>query len=721
MRALKAQRAAPPGVCDDFVTVPLPRIAAGGPMADHAAAEAAAAYQREVAVVDPRLSCAVTLAQKSTALSDLCDGLRADTGIHLAAGPSVADEKVTLFCEKLPLRDVMRQLSRPFGYTWLRSGKTGEYKYELVQDLRSQLLEEELRNRDRNEALLALDREMQRYRPYLGRSPDEALAQSKTAPPAQKPLLEKLGNKSWGPIQMYFRLSRSQLQSLRSGQTLLFAAVPTSGEQPLPSDLGRGVLECLRDVGLTRRDGGYDFAGPRNPGRLAPTAVPEASARVRLSLNQSELGRFTLEGASGMTTGTGKAGARGFFSDGPPYGLVATGISRAVLQPESASANARLARDPALRVRVTVSPRSACLGDLSPSPSPKRGGVPGAGDGMSQPRGPQPHGRGDTESKLPLSASGRGQGGEVNAGRLDLEKVTTADVLEALHRATGMPIVADSYTRLYKRGDVAARNQPLFEALNQLADAMRLRWDKEGPWLRFRSTSYYDDRVKEVPNRLLTRWATSRREHGALTLEELIEISQLSDAQLDAADMAEGARDCFGLKEWDVARDRSLRPHLHYLAELTPTQRQEAQSLTGLAFGSMSLAQQQRYIALAFGSRTDDLQSLQELSGATLRLAYTQPGGFEWRVPGPPGWLEMQPSPVRERTHEAALQAARQLRPQMEPAEIIPTELAMEVLYACSQQLGGYVYVIKTTSSGSGGYDGRPRIDPDLARRSLRP
>src|SRR5206468_11775756 len=49
------------------------------------------------------------------ALSDLCDRLRADTGIQLVAGKSVADEKVTVFCEKQPLREMMRQLSRPFG------------------------------------------------------------------------------------------------------------------------------------------------------------------------------------------------------------------------------------------------------------------------------------------------------------------------------------------------------------------------------------------------------------------------------------------------------------------------------------------------------------------------------------------------------------------------------------------------------------------------------
>src|SRR5205823_12766666 len=118
---------------------------------------------------------------KATALADLCARLSAETGIRIAAGASVADEKVTLFCKELPLRDVMRQLSRPFGYTWLRSGKEGAYRYELTQDLRSQLLAEELRNRDRNGALLALERELEKYRPHLDLSPDEARARAETA------------------------------------------------------------------------------------------------------------------------------------------------------------------------------------------------------------------------------------------------------------------------------------------------------------------------------------------------------------------------------------------------------------------------------------------------------------------------------------------------------------------------------------------------------------
>jgi hypothetical protein len=135
----------------------------------------------------------------------------------------------------------------------------------------------------------------------------------------------------------------------------------------------------------------------------------------------------------------------------------------------------------------------------------------------------------------------------------------------------------------------------------------------------------------------------------------------------------------------------------------------------------MSLAQQQRFIALAIGSDGDGLQSLDDLTGAVMRVDYTQPGWYEWRVPGPAGyWLQwvipLAPGepltttgrraprpPVRERTREAALQAARRIDPQllarmvqanrrfqpgfdereMEPQEsqIVPTGLDLTILY----------------------------------------
>jgi RNA polymerase sigma-70 factor, ECF subfamily len=598
--------------------------------------------EAEKEVVDERLTHKVTLAVKATALSDVCEHLRTETGVRVAAGASVADEKMTLFCQKMPLREVMRQLSRPFGYTWLRSGTPGQYRYELVQDLRSQLLEEELRNRDRNAALVALEREIERYRPYLHLSPDEALARSRSAPAEEKHLLELLAGYGWGPIQVYFRLSSQELAAVRAGQELTFSAEPMPGERPLPPDIGRGVLQSFRDFRFRKGDDGFTF-GPEDligPGGLPATAVAEACALVTVRLRQGEPGQFWFGGDSGVFSN----GLTSFCQD-----PCAVGRGSRVLPPSDAVINAKLSHEPSLRLAVNLHPESSVRPDLSSGSSSTAAG--GNGGSRSEP------------------------------------KVTSADVLEAVHRATGLPIAADYYTRLYAAEAVSVRSQPLFEALNQLSDTMRLRWHKDGPWLQFRSTSFYDDRIKEVPNRLLVRWEASRRQHGYLTLDDLCEIAQLSNAQLDAAEMAQGATECFGLVPWDLASDASTRPHLRFLAGFTPAQRQEATSATGLQFAKMPLAQQQQFLSLALapGPRFEEpLHSLEELTGAAMRVEYTQPGGFQWGDPGlAADWtrwvVPIEPGrqgrrllrpPVQERTREAALQAVRQLDPKIRDAAL---------------------------------------------------
>jgi hypothetical protein len=639
-------------VKDDFVQIPFPRIvdASGSQIA--AAAEA---YQREAAVVDARLSHEVTVHQKAVALADLCARLGADTGIDLTTGSSVADEKVTLFCKEQPLRDVMRQLSRPFGYSWTRSRREAEYRYELTQDLRSQLLEEELRNRDRHAALIALEKEIDRYRPYLGLSPEQVRARAQQAPPAERPLLEKLAGFGWGPIQIYFRLSRSELAALRAGETLKLSAEPSNDERPLPPEVSRGVLQALslggwrvrkyENVNFGDRKDVYSGSEAEGPEGRPLASVPEARGTVTLKLEQSELGQFSLNGDSGYVVsaepGRQPPDNEGHTGKNP----LAVGQSGAAT-PKNGAVNAALAREPSLRTRVTLRPEPSWKGRAA--------------------------GSGNTGDREP--------------------KVTSADVLEAVHQATGLPIVADYYTRLAPLASVSVRDVPLFDALNRISDGLRLRWDREarGGWLQLRSATCYHDRLKEVPNRLLTRWAASRRQHGALQLDDLIEIAALPDAQLDAEEMAEGARLLFGLVEWDLGRNEHLRPHLRYLARFTPGQREETVSPTGLPFEKMPLPQQQQFItnAIVVGG---PLQSLDELAGAALRVDYTQPGWYEWRVPGPAGyWLQwvmpLEPGdaltatgkralrpPVRERTPEATLAAARRIFPQVRAAMVRAT------------------------------------------------
>jgi hypothetical protein len=411
-----------------------------------------------------------------------------------------------------------------------------------------------------------------------------------------------------------------------------------------------------------------------------------------LYLDQSELGHCKLSGASYLYT-IGSHG-RQYYMGGSGADC-ATGTSPTVLQPNNAALNAQLASEPSLRARVTV--------EMAPDAS---------------------------RPTAQTIAAAAGEGG----GPLAESKILIADALEALHRSTGLPVVADQYTRLYSPRAVAVRNKPLFETLNQLADAMRLRWSRENGWLQFRSTSYYDDRLKEVPNRMLARWAASRKEHGKLTLDDLCEIAQLSDAQLDGGDMAEGARDYLGLAEWDLARSQKLRPHLRFLAQLSPTHRQEAASADGLLFTRMPLAQQQRFMAM--GMRGAPLQSVDELARATLRVSYTQPGSYQW---GEPGWcgfytrwvIPMGPEhqdtrvprpPVVAPTREAALAAVRQIDPKMREAlwqavrradsrldgspeafevqQIFPTERDLWFIYIPGGTNMRPIYVVGRTTDG---------------------
>jgi hypothetical protein len=470
------------------------------------------------------------------------------------------------------------------------------------------------------------------------------------------------------------------------------------------------VLQSVREGGLLKHDKGYSHTTDLNdPRALAPAAVPEARAYFRVEMRQSEPGQFVLMGYSGVFIAPA-TGMKVFMLRSKP---LAVGMSPAVLRPQNGQANARLARDPTLQLRVAIQPEPSCGASLSPPPAARVPGSPTRG-----------------EEQLARSASERGSGQGVNAADPE-PKVTTADVFEALHRATGFPVVADHYTRLYRPQDVSVQSLPLFDALNQLADAMRLRWNRDGEWLQFRSAGYFHDRLKEVPNRLLSRWAASRRTSGALTLDDLVEIAQLSDAQLDADEMAEGARLCFGLSEWDLARWRRFqRPHLRFLAELTPAQRRETMSATGLLFTRMSLTQQQRFIALAFEGAP--LQSLEDLAGATLRVDYSLPGWHQWGSPdeenytrwvvplepGPRGRRVPRP-PVRERTRDAALaaarrafpavseamvQAARKRDPQIDaarltpqPEQIYPTELDLVIVYIPGTVTDRPIRVVRVT------------------------
>ena len=147
-------------------------------------------------------------------------------------------------------------------------------------------------------------------------------------------------------------------------------------------------------------------------------------------------------------------------------------------------------------------------------------------------------------------------------------------------------------------------------------------------------------------------------------------------------------------------------------------QRQAALTSSGFPFAQLSLAQQQQLLA-HLGKRLEwaHIQSLEQLSGAAVRVEYTQPGGFRWLIPktvrrageyGPPSRLDVLRggmfglSPVRVRTREAALQAARRIDPGADASQIAPTELALGIVFMLTDPTMGDLFELGARGVPSG-------------------
>jgi hypothetical protein len=554
--ALEARlRASVRGGDSGFVSVPVPRIAS---TSSASASAALAAWRREAQAVDARLQRKVSLAVKGVAFSDLCAELEQKTGIAFSAARSVQDDKVTIFCRDRPVRDILRQISALFNFSWERTGADqNEWRYRLTQSLRAQLLEEELRNRDRDAALLALDRDMEAFRKHLHLTPDEARALAQDAQGEDKKRLEALAGPAWGAAQLYFGLSPDEAAALRGGQGLRWGNADASGngvQRPLPANLAQNILQSQAGNTRieTRPDGEISLRVENDPAKLQtlpgvpPAQIADAQAVAQLEVKRDELGQFSLLGMAGIAIDRENSKVSSLSGRN-----LATGVSPSVQNPQNAEANAKHKTDPILTPLVTIRPRPSC---------------PAAEDDRRD------------EARAAASPAPPAATPPQQAARRHHTQVTSADVLEAIHKASGQDVIGDHFSRLHDPASGSAEKVRLFDALNTICDVLRLRWSRQetpgrnddpaAAWLTFRSTSFFNDRLKEVPNRLLAGWRTARREHGSLPLADLLAIAGLHDAQLDSRTMAASVQTCYDLPEWSLAAVNNLRPHWRFLAGL---------------------------------------------------------------------------------------------------------------------------------------------------------
>jgi hypothetical protein len=151
---------------------------------------------------------------------------------------------------------------------------------------------------------------------------------------------------------------------------------------------------------------------------------------------------------------------------------------------------------------------------------------------------------------------------------------------------------------------------------------LRARWNREEGWIQFRTASFYNERLQEIPDRLLERWAASRRKNGHLIPTDLIEIAQLTDQQLRSQHTAAAAMALYGLHEWPLASE-AARNHLRFLGQLSRTSLQAALSDKGVAYLQLPQGLRNQFISLVFDKEADNVRvDLDTMADATLRVIY---------------------------------------------------------------------------------------------------
>jgi hypothetical protein len=652
-----------PAMRDDFVQVKSPLLAAADPKSP-AVRDAVKQYEKEAAVVDSRLFAKVTLQMKGASLEELCKELEEQTRVKLSASRGMRDEKVTIFVKDEPARDLMRAVARLLSCRWTRFGEEGAYRYEISQDLRQQLAEQEMRNRDLNEALLALDAKMQASAGLAGLTPDQIRARMSNAKGEELTLRQNACGVNWGGYQVYHRLTPAERAALGSGQQLRYSTNDSRPDRRLPDDWRQTLLGAWGDQAMAWSDqqknniiGPYEFLKSQGLEPKRFTEWPNAYAGVNLRIDRSELGTVSLNSESMIT----------LPSNGQDPGLganqvLATAQSPSVANPENGKANAGLKNQAPFTKTVSLKPEVSC-------PVLRMEKLDGKAEHPEDDDQPGVYMGHDLTSRLWRR-------------KMHEPHVTTADMWEAVHEQTGLPIVADYYTHLYPQAKVTAQKTTLFEALNHVCDVMRIRWRKDGAFLLGRSSSFFWDKQKEVPNRLLDHWQMDKQQAGGLPMADLIEMALLTDAQLDSEFVGDGIAHCRGLREWrtlgSVMGGYSSRPFLRLIADLNAAKRDQALAPTGLPTSALTPAEQSAFLNV-MGPRIqgDPEQISRFLTGTRIRVSYAPEGYFAWvPIAGPtrPQQEAWEAPLCAGRTREAALAALRRIEPKAAEAEIMRSE-----------------------------------------------
>jgi hypothetical protein len=564
----------------------------------------------------------VTYTETKIPLGELVQKVAADTGAALTAAPEVADEPVAVVVKDLPARELLEQLADLLDYRWSRRSGVQTFRhsgvqsrqdrptfdfadperlnaptptFEIWQDLASKQREEALRQAvfaeaekefqegveravemaalppERIRQILEEEEKRERERAKLPPEEQEAIRDS----PAEQERVRRVSPavSLWSPIgralaNLLAHLTPRQWALLRRGQPLILSTDPKSGgsapegwSMPLPVE----TAQALRSSPLSLI-----------PPWLSP--VPPDEKLAESIRQQAKKSQEQWAGASGyqvaivlekfqltMSATPLQEGAplQDFWGGGGSSLQVIAAPSRPALASEEATDSpqrrAGLERDPVFGARKLFRPEAK----------------------------PTPEAWAPTHAVWGLR-----------------------DLLPDLARTYGVQFIADAYYWGGRSID-AERLSPsepaaLFTLLDRLVGTTH-RWDHDGKLVRLRSRTWFSDRPREIPLRLIRRWKSLCDQDGVLPLrEQLAMLATLTEAQWETVDLFQATLGETGWATPGTFRDNRIglppgflgaREALRLLAALTPAQQQALWSGRMMPVTEMSPPQRELFMA----------------------------------------------------------------------------------------------------------------------------
>jgi hypothetical protein len=524
---------------------------------------------------DARLKAPLTLAAEVTPLGRALRQIQERTGVPLTAARDTADDKVTLFIDRLPAAQVLDVLARHFDFRWYRKGNG----YELAQDAGSKRREAQARARAQAARIAALSARMSRiFR--LARLPVDHFRQR------QKDVDRRLPDRAASPEEREeLEDERAAIADLGRPQARIFAGLWAA---LAPAQMAR--LENVGEVRLSTVEG------------TLPRGFQDAFVREGAEHYNQTVAPLTGEARDAQESADA-AHVRIRVLDGAPVGLATATRGDHRLQ--------------LLFEAVTVHGATAYPSQWSPriedgAPEPNAEATATSDPALTRTVEL-------TEVQLKELAGAR----QVTVGPARFARretqVTLGGLARLLHRLAGLQVAADGFIRA--RMDAApllsraGSPRRVVDLLDAAAEALDYAWQKEGPVVRFRSRPYYFDRPAEVPARILAPWLerhTGTRPGWSDPAADLAELGGLAAAMTDAQ--------CRGLSEfWDWYTDGSgvqdpgagafvyrCREPLRFWVALTGVQRKAALAGSVVAARSFNLLQRQALARALLAPGADD-------------------------------------------------------------------------------------------------------------------